>query len=373
MPRDKKRIFVVLKSIDGGTGTWAIGLSNLQKFFDIHFLVLEKPAHRKGVNIKNISYLHPKNYYSERYGITLKLLTNIIKELLWLRKLVNMGKPEIVVGADLHPNMLIMICRYISNNQYKTILTTHIDLISTIKEKGSFALNKIAAILIGRVYGGADLLISVSKGVGLGLKKYFSIKKDILTFYNGIIIPKKITKNKPDGLKILSVGRLVEQKDYPTLIKAIQIVSVRIPNVKLTIVGDGPLRPNIERLIKELHLSKQINIVGWATDTRNYYKKNDIFVLPSKREGLSYALLEAMSYSLPVISSNVNYGPKEIFSGKYGLLFPSGNIRKLAKQILELAGNNKYYSFMSDHAYYRARYFNLSTMLERYKKVFDSL
>ncbi len=373
MPKDKKRIFVVLKSIDGGTGTWAIGLSKLQKFYDIHFLVLEKPAHRKDINIKNISFFHRNNYYSERYGVTPKLIKDITKELLWLRKLINTIKPELVVGADLHPNLLIMICRYITNIKYKTVLTTHIDLASTIKEKGSFALNIIATQLIGRVYDRADKLISVSKGVGSGLKKYFSIKKDILTIYNGIKIPKKIKRQKSDCLKILSVGRLVEQKDYPTLIKAIQIVSVPIPNIKLTIVGDGPLRPSIDKLIKELHLSKQINIVGWVTNTSNHYKNNDIFVLPSKREGLSYALLEAMSYSMPAISSNVNYGPKEIFSGKYGLLFPSGNVRKLAKQILELAGNKKYYSFMSDNAYYRASYFGLSTMLEQYKRVFDSL
>jgi glycosyltransferase involved in cell wall biosynthesis len=133
------------------------------------------------------------------------------------------------------------------------------------------------------------------------------------------------------------VGRISEQKDYSTLIKAVQLVSKTIP-VHLTIVG-GVFCNNeaekLKKLISDLKIENCITFAGFCNDVHSYYSSANIFVLSSAWEGFGNVIVEAMAFGLPVISTDCNYGPAEILeNGRYGRLVPVSNSTEMAKEII---------------------------------------
>ncbi|WAI88440.1 N-acetylgalactosamine-N,N'-diacetylbacillosaminyl-diphospho-undecaprenol 4-alpha-N-acetylgalactosaminyltransferase [Psychrobacter sp. SC65A.3] len=162
-------------------------------------------------------------------------------------------------------------------------------------------------------------------------------KNDIITVYNGINLRKfektydSISLNK-DVLNFITVGRFNDQKDYPNLINAFAILKNRHKsNIKLTIVGDGKLRPNIETLIKELALDKDITLLGRRSDITELLNAADIFVLASKHEGLPTVVIEAMACECYVVATDCG-GSAEIL-GDTGKLVPIQDSQELAKAL----------------------------------------
>jgi glycosyltransferase involved in cell wall biosynthesis len=138
---------------------------------------------------------------------------------------------------------------------------------------------------------------------------------------------------------ILSIGRLTYQKGHEFLIQAMSKVVGRFPNVKAGICGDGPLRSQLETQIKEAGLSGHVRLLGAWEDITPLLASADIFVLPSRWEGLSRALMEAMAAGLPAIATQVDGIRDLITDGVNGLLVPSEDAVALGNSILELIEN----------------------------------
>ena len=128
------------------------------------------------------------------------------------------------------------------------------------------------------------------------------------------------------------------------LIKSVKEVLKIHDNVKLTIVGTGPLENQIKNLIKELGLERTVKIISNVSDERlvEFYNSSDIFVLPSivdsqgNTEGLGVVLLEAMACNVPVIASNIGGIPDIVHDNINGILVPQKDILELSKTINEL-------------------------------------
>ncbi|MFA5950230.1 MAG: glycosyltransferase [Hyphomicrobium sp.] len=100
---------------------------------------------------------------------------------------------------------------------------------------------------------------------------------------------------------LLSVGRLDEQQDFATLIEAFSLIHVLIPEWRLRIVGEGHLRGDLEKLISELRLSAKVSLPGVTQDVQAEYSSAQLFVLPSRNEGLGLATAEALMHGLPAV------------------------------------------------------------------------
>lgn len=133
-----------------------------------------------------------------------------------------------------------------------------------------------------------------------------------------------------------SIGRLVEVKNYPSLIKAMSIVIKEIPNTRLLIAGEGPERKTLESLISKLKLNDNVVLLGRRDDVSDLMKLYDIFVLPSYSEGLSNTLLESMASGTPVVASNVGGNSEIVAEGLSGYLYPSDDSQALAEILIEL-------------------------------------
>ena len=136
---------------------------------------------------------------------------------------------------------------------------------------------------------------------------------------------------------VLGVGRLVDQKQFDSLIEAFSVIANEYPKWKLIIVGEGPNRKNLQQQINSLSLQRRIQLVGKQANMEYWYRKAEIFVLTSKYEGYPNALLEAMCHGVPPISYRCDTGPETIIEhGHNGLLVPVDDKKQLAASIRRL-------------------------------------
>lgn len=175
-----------------------------------------------------------------------------------------------------------------------------------------------------------------------------------------------------DDIFLLSVGRLVYQKAHEYLVAAMPAVLKEMPNVKVGICGDGVLRSDLESQIHSLGLVEKVKLFGVQADVTKFLVAADVFVLPSRWEGLPIALLEAMSAGLPVIATHVEGVDQTVEHGVHGLLIAPDSPEELAKAILQLSAVPEQRRAMGNAA--RTRILDLYTidqMCEQYLKLFE--
>jgi glycosyltransferase involved in cell wall biosynthesis len=135
---------------------------------------------------------------------------------------------------------------------------------------------------------------------------------------------------------LLSVGRLVPVKAHKVLVSAMPVVLKEFPNAKVGICGDGVLRGDLETQIKSLGLEGSVKLLGEQDNIAKFLFSADVFILPSRSEGLPMALLEAMSAGLPVIATRLEGLAEVVVEGVHGLFVPVDDADVLADVILQL-------------------------------------
>ena len=151
-----------------------------------------------------------------------------------------------------------------------------------------------------------------------------------------------------DGpINILSVGRLTEMKGREYAIKAVAKIIGKFPNVRYNIVGDGPLRQLLQKLIQDLDAAHSISLLGWVSSDQldSLYKSSHIFLHPSVKasdgnmEGQGVVLLEALAYGLPVVATNHGAFPETVPDSAAGFLVPERDPDALAERLEYLISN----------------------------------
>ncbi len=158
----------------------------------------------------------------------------------------------------------------------------------------------------------------------------------------------------PDDVVIGSVGRLVEQKDYPTQLRAFAIAVRAQPKLRMVLAGDGPLRDDIEALAAELNISDRLCLLGHWTRVPALLKAVDVFVLASKFEPYGVALLEAKCAAQPIVATAVNEVPKILSDGVTGLVVAPENPERMAEAFIRLARDPSLRRSLAAHAFAEA-------------------
>jgi len=194
-------------------------------------------------------------------------------------------------------------------------------------------------------YGAADLYIAISRRVASSLEGFVP-KEKIVVVYSGVEAidtepnrRERIREEfgiKPDEPLIGSVGALVEHKDFVTFVSAAKIVVSERPEAKFIIFGEGPERQKLEHAIEQVGLQNFFILAGFREQAPEDICAFDIFVLPSSSEGLGTSALDAMNYAIPVIASDSGGLVEIIEHGRNGLLFSSGDSKKLSEMIVFL-------------------------------------
>ena len=161
---------------------------------------------------------------------------------------------------------------------------------------------------------------------------YYGFQKDISTNAAGLDLITNIMNGQSSNHKIGTIGRLVPQKDYPTLLRAFSNVLEKLSDAELYVVGEGYLQKELMDLCNSLGVSSKVHWLGKTEYINEFLSKIDLFILPSKYEGFGLVLLEAMVAKKPIIAAN-NSAIPEVLGKTYEGLFSTGDAKALAQHI----------------------------------------
>ena len=224
----------------------------------------------------------------------------------------------------------------------------------------------------------ADNVIALTMNMKKELSQKFNIN-NIRVISNGINLNhSKLDKVKSisnDEKIILSVARLRPEKGVEYLIKAIKIVLQKHAEIKLIIVGDGPEKEYLSRLVNEEGLKRNVHFTGDIPNEKvyEYYAMATIFVLPSLSEGFGLVLLEAMATGTPIIATNVCGLSEIIENGKNGFLVNPKNPNELAKGIIYLLENPKLRKKISKNNKNNSKDYEISVSIDKLETVYNEI
>ena len=173
---------------------------------------------------------------------------------------------------------------------------------------------------------------------------------------------------------VLFIGRLVVQKSLPTLLRAFRLAVQQNDNLHLLLVGSGPELEKLEGLADELGISAAVSFAGNQSDVGPYLNAADIFALPSETEGMSNALLEAMSSGLACLATPVGAAPVMLDHGRCGVLLPPGDISAWGDALMVLGSDASRRLELGRLARERARSeYDFSVIGARYEALYERL
>ncbi len=295
--------------------------------------------------------------------------------------------PDIFVSAFPHINTLVIMAKIISGVKMKVILTEHNHYFLLANNARNSYRRFFALFILPHLmrifYPLSDAIICASNGVAESISDIINLPDKIKIIYypvasNKIYNLSKEPVNHPWFLNskipiILAAGRLVKQKDYPTLLRAFKLAIQKKP-VNLVILGEGKEREKLEKLIQELGISENVAFLGFQRNPFKYMKRASVFVLSSITEGLPNVLMEAMACGAPVVSTNCKSGPGEIIeNGKNGILVPVGDYKSLSEAIIRVLSDFSLRQKFSEEGIKRAEYFSVEKNIKQYEEVFQKL
>lgn len=174
--------------------------------------------------------------------------------------------------------------------------------------------------------------------------------------------------------RVISVGRLNEQKGYERLVDAWKIVAERHLDWELNIYGEGELKDSLEKQINDNNLNDCLHLCGSTKNIIDKYIESSIYVMSSRFEGLPLVLIEAMSCGLPCVSFNCPHGPAEIIEdGVNGILVENGNVVALANAIEDLIVNENKRIEMGKKAHEMVQKYSQDNVMEMWVELFNKL
>lgn len=373
----KKKILIIISSLQLGGGAERVASTigtELNKKHEVHYLTFydrEKLYPFEGRH-SSLNETDSKSLIVK----SIKLFNRAKKIASYCKK----HKIDTCISFMEAANFPLVLSKTLFRNKSKVIISVH----NTTK------LSKYETLLAKTLYPRSDLKIVVSNDLKNIIKKRYNLKK-LKTIYNPLFIEiKKITRKNNKLFNFINVGRLENQKGQEYLIKSFYNVYKNNKNVKLTILGEGSLRPNLEKLIKKLNLEKNVELKGNVSNVKHYLDKADCFVLSSLHEGMGIVLIEALSRNLLVISTDCRSGPREILApneeldkkifypyyGEYGILvrtfYKDKDNKKEIDQLSESMNKiikDKKLKEKYNNIYTRAKDFELKKITKEWEKI----
>lgn len=287
--------------------------------------------------------------------------------ILKLRKLIKKVNPEIIHTHlySLPYSMLATLFLRIS----KRVHTIH-NLANKEVSKNKRLINSI----FYKYFSVIPVAISplVKKSI---IEEYNISSQKVPIVYNGIDLSKCKPKNSydfaKDDISILHIGRFSEQKNHEMLLKSYKKVLIKHKNLKLNLIGDGEKREEIENIARTLDISRHISFLGLKSTVYDFLNEADIFILPSRWEGMPITIIEAMASALPIVATNVGGIPDMIKDNYSGLLVDVDEDR-LAEALNELITKYDKREKFGRNAVKESEKFSSQRMANEYVKIYGT-
>lgn len=322
------KIYIFISDMALG-GAERVMLSLAQEFtktHDVEFICLRK----KGALLSEL----PKNT-SVRFmsAANVSQLLLVIRGFLGVRKIFNSNQASIVISTGTGTNLLACAARLFAPKGASLIIR------EACSSKNSNS--RIIALMKRFLYPCADGMIGVSDGVAVELKALAGKQQPVASIPNPVDVERlqALAEAQDERLSafpypyLLTVGRLVRQKNTAMLIDAYAKIEAEVSE-HLVIIGAGPLEAELRQRIAQHGLISKIHLMGEITNPYPWYKQASMFALSSDSEGYPNVLLEALAHGLPIVSSDCDFGPRQILeNGRYGRLVKVGDLLALSDAI----------------------------------------
>jgi glycosyltransferase involved in cell wall biosynthesis len=260
-----------------------------------------------------------------------------------LAKRIKKRAPRFVISGFPHTNVATIAAVKWAGTGAISVVTEHAPLTHQIEQQNNWRYRALPW-LVKTAYRRADAIVAVSTGVREDLKQIVGRKVRIHCIHNPVLPDdfESVARHEPDhpwlndpGLQVvMSMCRLSEEKDLPTLIRAFSRIRVSHPVARLMLVGEGPERPRLQALLEEAGLTDSAVMPGRTSEPLAWMRKAAVFVLPSTFEGYGNVLVEALAVGTPVVSTDCPVGPREILdNGRFGDLVPVHDDVAMARAI----------------------------------------
>ncbi|MEO0966791.1 MAG: glycosyltransferase [Cyanobacteria bacterium J06639_18] len=294
----------------------------------------------------------------------------VFKAIVPLSQYLREHQPDILISHMSHTNAIAVLAKLLAQENTRLVLVEDNTLFA---RKSKSLQRKFFPILMKLLYQYADVIVGVSHATARDLESRLGLKMGkVKTIYNPVVDSRLTFQanesfNHPWFQKgappvFLAMGRLTQQKDFTTLIKAFSILrSNKV--ARLMIIGEGELRGELEYLTKKLGIVQDVAIPSFVKNPYVYMKNASAFVMSSRWEGLGNVLIEAMACGCPVISTDCPHGPREILAaGKYGILVPVEDVFTLSYAMLKVLET----PIRTELLVRRANYFSVRRSVSKY-------
>ncbi len=276
-------------------------------------------------------------------------------------------RPEALLTTTLKASIAALLAKRLTSTGTRMVLCEANPIAFAMQSSNLWktTVNKVAVHLL---YRKADDVILISEGVHQSLLNERVVDPSRMhIIYNPI--PRdcaRHSKNSANGqFSLVACGRLHPQKDHATLLRVLAKLRHRFA-VHLTIVGEGPLRGELEAQARTLGISDAVTFTGFVTDPTKYFAAADVFVHTSRYEGFGVVLLEALACGCAIVATDCPGGVQEVLAnGKFGTLVPVGDDEAIANAVAGILGGEVEFPDASEYL----QQFDINRIAEAYLAV----
>lgn len=263
-----------------------------------------------------------------------------------LARAIRREQPDVVFSTHGGSNIIAAIAHALSRSRARLVLSERSALSRGDRGRARRALEVPAKRL---TYRRADLVTAVSRGVARELAALLGLAAAKIRVVYNPIVDEDLAARAAEPVDhpwfspraqvpvLVAVGRLVAIKDYPTLLDAFARIRAARP-VRLFVLGEGPLRGALQELVRGKRLAEDVELHGFDKNPMKYMARARALLHASRAEGLPGALIQSMACGTPVVSTDCDFGPREVITrpGEDGFLVPVGDHAALADRALAL-------------------------------------
>ena len=368
---DKNKHIAMLMPSGGSGGVQRVmtnlanGLSSLGH--DVHIIFADGSKRLPGISGKvELIDLKMRRFYGDiNVMVSERKIRKVLKSNMYTSLLTApgfSGQVGIVASRGLHINVVVMVDNKIS-------------LLKDLSYK-----HRLAYATAVQMYGKASAVVAAHDAALSDLQKCLSgdVNAKLVRIYHPIV-PDDIESREEEEPDypwdcsipvVIAAGRLVEEKDFKTLMEAFAILRRERP-CRLVILGEGPLRGELENFAIKLNIDEYVSMPGSVKNVYKYFSRSNVFVLSSKREAFGNVLVEALACGVPCIATRCESGgPQEILQdGRYGRLINVGDVSTMAEAMAEALDNPKVEGEITK----RGMEFSIMNSVRAYSRLFDEV
>lgn len=317
-------------------------------FFDLHTAITERIENR-GIKIK---------YLGKKRGFDPSIISK-------MRKIIKAYQPDVI-----HTHRYVLPYAFLASRGFKA---KRVHTVHNVAQKEQTKVGKNINRVLFRYFNVVP--VALSKEIQRTIQEVYGLPDNrIPVVFNGIDLSRCIVKEsyaRKDTFTVLHIGRFMDVKNHELLLRSFARFKGQHSDARLQLLGDGELKENMMQLAGQLNITDAVEFAGLQSNVYPWLHNADVFILPSKFEGMPMTLIEAMGTGLPIIASNVGGIPDMLSSQKEALLIEPKE-EKIIEALEMVYSDAKKREYWGRNALQRSSLFSSQAMARKYLQLYSS-